>query len=247
MKTNAITPISEFQNSPLEELLNLLPFWSRDHWPLLQACMYWNGFPSSWGFDDLVNPSNHPSFATNKKNIFKRVIRTHQMYKSSHARAKKHLLHHLEKNGQIYVTPYEFSRLCAAQEWCPTWGVIRELARSNLKFAIFELFKKRRPTPSLATQLAEQKPTSVHQQNRRKCQQVAARIVGFHFKRHKKKLTPTEVFKHKTYQRHIKNLAHPITQEPMKYSRNRHIKAWIPQAINDKRKRGRPKNLAKST
>lgn len=232
--------------SPLQTLLNGIPgiYWTSTTWPLLQACFFWNGFPIDWNLDDLKKPDHFPSEPDKQNHMLQRIKTLAKMYHIARQCAKKKLLLHRWIDGEIHFTPFEFARLCAAQRWYPVARVWRELdqAPKNICLSIAELFYKRRPTPSYATQLLEKEPKSIRQWFRKEFQHTARKLYCSHKGRWGKRLTPKEIYKHKDYQRRLKTLKHPVTQELSNYSAKIHIREWIPKVLPEKLARGRPPN-----
>ena len=244
---------TEITNSPvckvslLQEVLNPVPFWSKDRCPLLWACLYWNGFPTHWNRDDLINLDNHHAKtvkeAKKQRGRFQRLLTMHQS-----------ALDHV-KNGTLkcikmeepYVTPFEFARFCAAQRWMPVVKVFRELknASSNIAAAIIEIFEERAPPPALASQVIKNTTKSLKMLHRDQVISEANKIFINHRATHGEELTPTEIYKHPNFQICLKRLR-DAEDCIVSYPRKEVIKRWIPSGVPKRLEVGRPKKIKKS-
>ena len=223
--------------------------WSKELWELREACFYWMGFPLQWTWEELFNPSNHPTSSTEEESkALARVQRIHTMYFEISDKVSKKLMHGYLKNGVLYVTPYEFIRYAKSKSIQPfSPSVFQELEQSNrLDYISILEGWARRSSPRLASFELKTKnggnplwsPKKIHRELAKEC---AKKIDTDAQIKEGIRLTPKSIYSHPEFQTCLKRFRDPCDRDIIiTYSPSLIIKNWIPQGIGRRPNRGRP-------
>ncbi|NNM43017.1 MAG: hypothetical protein HKM07_01565 [Chlamydiae bacterium] len=140
-----------------EKIMGIGPknLWNKNIWNVLEACLYWNGFPEHWSWDDLYSSEDYR--ITSEKDVNK-IVASMKRVRKMHFEIIDKILDQTmfgERIGESYhITPYEFVKFAKARGYKPkNFSVLLEdLEQSSCqnKVDILHAFRKR-ATPSLAS------------------------------------------------------------------------------------------------
>lgn len=239
--------------------------WSKQLWEVREACLYWNGFPIHWTWDEiereyevLLKPDNIAT-ASEEEIIKKdaRFSRVYNMYNEILHKIIKKLIHVYFHNGCYFLTPHEFVRFAKSKKMHPyEVAIFDELEKANRpdSLTIYEAWQKR-SSPRLASTSsiainAKSKRRSEWSEKKTHREQVkaCAREINLEIQMHSgtQKTDVTKIYKHPKFQICLKKLrsfrdhSEIVTYKPSLITKN-----WIPQAIG-RGSVGRPRKRKKA-